>query len=120
MSLRGGLIHVGCTTVYFKSKGMIPLSVGGKKNHIKKSEVKGISEFYLYGIILAIVCTVLPSYMINEAIVRIGATRTTVIGTVGPVLTMLLAISVLGEPSSLQHFLGMAIAVAGVSLVTVR
>lgn len=44
-------LHFGCTAVYFKSKGMIPLSVGSKKNHIKKSEVKGISEFYLYGII---------------------------------------------------------------------
>ena len=32
-------LHVGCTTVYFKSKGMIPLSVGGKKNHIKKAQL---------------------------------------------------------------------------------
>ncbi|WP_145062226.1 DMT family transporter [Adhaeretor mobilis] len=72
---------------------------------------------YLYGLILAFVCTVLPSYMINEAIVRIGATRTTVIGSVGPTLTMLLAIVVLDEPSSLQHFAGMAVAIAGVSLV---
>ncbi len=72
---------------------------------------------YVYGIILAFVCTVIPSFMINEAIMRIGATRTTVIGSVGPVLTMLLAISVLSEPSSLQHFLGMAVAIYGVSLV---
>ncbi|MEQ8836345.1 MAG: DMT family transporter, partial [Lacipirellulaceae bacterium] len=69
------------------------------------------SVVYLYGLVLAFVCTVLPSFMINEAIVRIGATRTTVIGCVGPVLTMLLAISVLSEPSSPQHFAGMAVAV---------
>ena len=73
---------------------------------------------YLYGIILAIVCTLLPSFMINEAIMRIGATRTAVIGSVGPVLTMLLAIVILQEPSSLGHFAGMGIAVLGVSLVT--
>ena len=72
---------------------------------------------YVYAIILALLCTVLPSFMINEAIIRIGATRTTVIGTVGPTLTMLLAICVLDEPSSLQHFAGMALAIAGVSLV---
>lgn len=70
-----------------------------------------------YGLILAFVCTVLPSFMINEAIVRIGATRTTVIGSVGPILTMVLAIGVLSEPSSLQHFLGMGVAICGVSLV---
>lgn len=75
---------------------------------------------YLYGLVLAFVCTVLPSFMINEAILRIGATRTTVIGCVGPVLTMLLAILVLSEPSSRQHFAGMAVAVFGVSLVAKR
>lgn len=72
---------------------------------------------YTYSIILAFVCTVLPSFMINEAILRIGATRTTVIGSVGPALTMLLAIFVLEEPSSIQHFAGMLIAIFGVSLV---
>ncbi|TWU17247.1 EamA-like transporter family protein [Novipirellula galeiformis] len=75
---------------------------------------------YGYGAILAFVCTVVPSFMINEAIVRIGATRTTVIGSIGPVLTMMLAIAVLDEPSSLQHFAGMAVAILGVSLVARR
>ncbi|MCA9139963.1 MAG: DMT family transporter, partial [Planctomycetales bacterium] len=74
----------------------------------------------VYGFVLAIVCTLLPSFMVNEAIMRVGATRTAVIGSVGPVLTMVLAIGVLGEPTSLGHFAGMAIAIAGVSLVTRR
>jgi drug/metabolite transporter (DMT)-like permease len=73
---------------------------------------------YLYGFILAILCTLLPSFMINEAILRIGATRTAVIGSVGPALTMLLAIGVLHEPSSPAHFAGMGIAIFGVGLVT--
>lgn len=72
---------------------------------------------YVYGLVLAFVCTVIPSFMINEAILKIGATRTTVIGSVGPVLTMLLAVMILGEPSSWKHFAGMAIAIVGVSLV---
>lgn len=72
---------------------------------------------YLYGLIMAFACTVVPSFMINEAILRIGATRTSVIGTVGPVLTMLLAIAVLREPSTALHFAGMGIAISGVSLV---
>lgn len=75
---------------------------------------------YAGALFLAVVCTVLPSFMINEAIARIGATRTTVIGTVGPVLTMLLAIFVLHEPTSIYHFAGMSIAVVGVSLVAVK
>ena len=86
--------------------------------------VSTVSEFftakpivYVYGLILAFVCTVLPSFMINEAIVRIGATRTSVVGAIGPAATMGLAIVVLGEPSSVQHFVGMLVAIAGVSLV---
>lgn len=75
---------------------------------------------YVYAVALAVACTVLPSYMISEAIMRIGATRTTVIGSVGPVLTLLLAISVLGEPTSIFHFLGMGVAVIGVGLVSRR
>ena len=86
--------------------------------------VSSVAEFwnakpivYVYGLALAFVCTVLPSFMINEAILRIGATRTTVVGSIGPVVTMGLAMLVLNEPSSLQHFTGMGIAIAGVSLV---
>ena len=75
---------------------------------------------WLYGLILASVCTVIPSFMINEAILRVGAARTTVIGSIGPVLTMILAIVVLGEPASLVRFAGMAIVLAGVSLVAAK
>lgn len=72
---------------------------------------------YGYGIALAFVCTVLPSFLVNEAILRLGATRTSVIGSVGPVITMGLAISLLGEPSSTYHFAGMVIVIIGVSLI---
>ncbi len=73
---------------------------------------------YVYGMILGFVCTVLPSFMINEAIVRLGATRTAIIGSAGPVLTMILAIILLNEPSSPRHVAGMILAIIGVSLVT--
>lgn len=75
---------------------------------------------YAYGLILAFVCTVIPSFMINEAIVKLGATRTTVIGSAGPAFTMALAIIVLQEPSSWQHFVGMGVVILGVSLVAKR
>lgn len=75
------------------------------------------SMVYVYVAILSVVCTVIPSFLINAAILRIGATRSSVIGSAGPVLTMLLAIVCLGEPSTPYHFVGLAIAIAGVSLV---
>ena len=72
---------------------------------------------YFYGLILGLVCTVLPSFMINEAILRVGATRASIVGSLGPAVTMILAIVVLNEPSSVKHFVGLFITIAGVSLV---
>jgi drug/metabolite transporter (DMT)-like permease len=79
--------------------------------------VSATPSVYAYGVALAFVCTVVPSFLVNEAIVRLGATRTTVIGSVGPVITMGLAIVLLGEPSSIYHVAGMVIVIFGVMLV---
>lgn len=76
------------------------------------------SRIHVYSVILALGCTVLPSYLINAAIIRIGASRTSIIGTAGPVLTMILAIVVLDEPSTPWHFVGMALAIVGVSIIS--
>ncbi|MCA9215756.1 MAG: DMT family transporter [Planctomycetales bacterium] len=73
---------------------------------------------YVYALAIAFVCTVLPSFCISEAIMRLGAARTTVIGSVGPVITIAIAIMVLREPTSAYHIVGMAIVIFGVSLVS--
>lgn len=74
-------------------------------------------RLWIYGLLLAFICTVIPSFLINEAVARIGATRTSIVGSVGPVMTMLLAVLVLGEPTSGAHFSGMLLVVFGVALV---
>lgn len=82
--------------------------------------IRLVSTLWGYGLLLAFVCTVIPSFLINEAIVRIGASRTSIIGSIGPVVTMLLAIFILKEPTSVWHFAGMLTVIAGVSLVARR
>ena len=42
---------MSCTTVQFKSSGRLDISVGGKAKHVRKLEIEGLSEFYLFGII---------------------------------------------------------------------
>lgn len=76
------------------------------------------ANVYGYSLILAVVCTVLPSFMINRAILKIGAGRTSVIGSLGPVLTILLAAAVLAEPLSALRLLGVGLAIVGVAQVT--
>ena len=88
---------------------------------IKSSTFDSIKgTVWTHGLFLAFVCTVIPSFMVNESIHRIGATRTTIVGSVGPVLTMLLAVLILGEPTSIWHAIGMVIVIAGVSLVSIK
>jgi len=111
-------------SLQFTSLAMIGSTVFATAHYALAEPVAELAAYpttvYAYAIVLAMVCTVLPSFMINEAIARVGATRTTVIGTVGPVLTMLLAIMILHEPTSVYHFVGMLVAVLGVSLVAVK
>ena len=55
--------------------------------------------------------------MISEAIARIGAAKTSIVGTVGPVFTILLAVWLLGEPFGWFHLAGMVLVMYGVSLL---
>lgn len=62
------------------------------------------------------VSTVLPAYCISAAIGLIGPERTAIIGNVSPVVTVGLAISVLGESFTVWHALGTALVLGGVVL----
>ncbi|HOB45978.1 MAG TPA: DMT family transporter [Zoogloea sp.] len=66
---------------------------------------------------MALFSTVLPVWMISEAIRRLGAGPVSLIGTLGPVITIFLGWMILAEPIGLFQLLGGALVVAGVVLV---
>ena len=71
-----------------------------------------------YCILLAIAATVLPSFFMNAALHRISAHANAVIGILGPVSTMLLAVVILGEPLTIIGVFGSALVLAGVGWFT--
>lgn len=71
-----------------------------------------------YGILLAIGATVLPSFLLNAALQRISAQANATIGTLSPVVTILLAVAILGEHFSLIDALGTVLVIAGVGWFT--
>ncbi len=71
-------------------------------------------EVYLLGFILSIFCTVLPTYMIGEAIKRIGASSTSILSTAGPVSVIFIAYFVLGEPITVAQIAGTAVVIGGI------
>jgi len=74
----------------------------------------------LLSLTMAIFSTVLPTYFIAEAIHRIGASRTSLVGSLGPVFTIWLGWVILDEPVHWIQLAGAALVLGGVALMTVR
>jgi drug/metabolite transporter (DMT)-like permease len=78
------------------------------------SDLNVSTPIWLYAFLLGIVSTLIPSFMVSEAIARIGGTKTSIAGSIGPVFTVLLAVIILGEDFGWSHFLGITLVVIGV------
>jgi drug/metabolite transporter (DMT)-like permease len=73
-----------------------------------------------YGILMAVVSTVLPIVLTSEGIRRIGASHASIIGAVGPVATIFLGYAFLGEPITAVQLTGAALVLAGVLTVSLH
>jgi drug/metabolite transporter (DMT)-like permease len=77
-------------------------------------------RIHLLSLTMAVFSTVLPTYLIAEAIKRMGANRTSLLGSLGPLFTIFLGSWLLDEPVHLIQLCGAALVLAGVALVTLR
>ncbi len=76
-----------------------------------------INLYWWYGLLLAVVATVIPSFLISNGMKRIGSNNVAIISSIGPVSTILQAHFILGEPVSLLQLAGTALVIAGVTLI---
>jgi drug/metabolite transporter (DMT)-like permease len=72
------------------------------------------------GMALALFSTVLPIWLVTEAIRRLGASTSAMIATLGPVLTILLANLFLHEPFNVLQLAGAALVILSVMYLTDR
>jgi drug/metabolite transporter (DMT)-like permease len=77
-------------------------------------------KVWLYVILLATVCTVLPVFLVAEALKRIGANHFALIGGLGPVTTVLADFVLLEGALTPLQLAGGALVIAGVLLVTLK
>ena len=75
---------------------------------------------YAYSLAMALISTVLPVALMNEAIRRVGANQVALVSTLGPVITLFLGWLVLSESMSLLQIVGAALVVGGVASVSLR
>ena len=67
---------------------------------------------------MAVTSTVLPSFMISAALARVGPQAVSIIGTISPVATIIMAMALLGEPFTAADAAGTLLVMAGVGLFT--
>ena len=77
-------------------------------------------RIHLLSLAMAFFSTVLPTYLIAEAIKRMGASRTSLLGSLGPLFTIWLGWWFLGESVHWIQLVGAALVLAGVALVTLK
>jgi drug/metabolite transporter (DMT)-like permease len=73
---------------------------------------------WLIGAGIGVVATLLPSFMINIALGRIGAQAVAVLGMVSPIITIVLAVVLLNEPFMWVDGLGTVITIIGIGFYT--
>ena len=75
------------------------------------------SSSLIYVIALALIATVIPSFLISGGMKRIGSNDLAIITSIGPVSTLFQARWILGEPFSWEQILGTLLVIVGVLLV---
>ena len=76
------------------------------------------SEVYLYSFLMAIIGTVVPSYLVAAGIKRVGSDNAAIIGSVGPVSTIIQAYFFLQEPVHLLQLSGTALILVGILMIS--
>lgn len=75
-------------------------------------------EVYFISAVMAIFCTLIPSFLVSSAIEKLGANTFSIFGSLGPVSTIVLAFIFLEERISLLQVVGMLIVIGGVSIIS--
>lgn len=71
-----------------------------------------------YGIALGLLVTVLPTILIAQSISRLGAAQSAMISSIGPILTIILAVAFLGEHMNAIQWFGCFLNIIGVMMIT--
>lgn len=72
---------------------------------------------YIYSFLMAVFSTVIPSYLVTAAINRMGSDNTAIVGSVGPVSTIVLANIFLSEAITFWQLAGTLLILVGVLII---
>ncbi|MFC2127633.1 DMT family transporter [Bacteroidota bacterium] len=76
------------------------------------------NEVYYLGLGMAFLSTVIPSFLVSQSIKIIGSSNFSIIGSVGPISTIILATIFLGETLTINQVVGTLIVIVGVFVIS--
>ena len=72
---------------------------------------------YWLALLIAVFCTVIPTFLTTAAVFRIGSNRTSITAMIGPAFTSVFAVWILNEPYTWFHLFGMLFIILGVAML---
>jgi RarD protein len=85
---------------------------------VGKAQIEGYNHHvYFYCILMAVLSTVLPLYLFNYSISRLGAANVSIISCMGPVITLLLSAVLLSETITLWQLAGTMVVMGGILII---
>jgi drug/metabolite transporter (DMT)-like permease len=85
--------------------------------HEASSMITVAQQHWVYGLLLGIIATVLPSYLIAGGTKRIGSNNVAIISSIGPVSTIIQAWWFLGETIHWSQLAGTVLVIAGILIL---
>ncbi|MDY7396843.1 DMT family transporter [Aureibaculum sp. 2210JD6-5] len=77
-------------------------------------------QVYVLGLMMAVLSTLIPSFLVSLAIKKIGASNFSIIGSIGPISTIILAYIFLDERLTLLQLIGAVIVIIGITFVSLN
>ncbi len=78
------------------------------------------TEVHILGLLMAIFSTVIPSFLVSFAIKKMGASNFSILGSIGPISTIILAYLVLDEKLTIIQLVGTVVVIIGVGVISMK
>lgn len=107
----------------FTTYALLSSTAGVFIHYIIKGEYHAFQasiDLWWYGVLLALVATVIPTFMLSAALKKIGSNNVAIISSIGPVSTILQAHYFLGEEIFTLQIAGTLLVLAGVLLLVLK
>ena len=103
----------------FTAYAMLSATMGIFVHYILRGDYSGFTQasgMWGYGLLLAVIATVIPTFMLAAGLSKIGSNNVAIISGIGPVSTILQAHWILGEGIHGGQIIGTILVIAGVLL----